>query len=227
MEDNEWSFCSLWTAKRKAGCAKALVNERLAGDYFFNRASVEGCPAGEEKKIGRVFWEKGMDCYLYFRVAPQSLRVVDTMHVLQSAGAGKGGNVVQVERSGIQTWVDIFCESFGVPDWKAEVKRIVTRHFAKLTLLTGYVDDMPAGCAALYKENGLTGLYCLGTLPRFRGKGVAKNILLHAQHMAKADSAPLFLQTLESYGLLDYYKKMGFKIAYQKTICQLSSEKMD
>jgi hypothetical protein len=70
MEENEWTFCSLWTKKRRIGCARALVNKKLAGDYFFNRAAVEGCSISIEK-VARIFWQAGMDCHLYFRSHPQ------------------------------------------------------------------------------------------------------------------------------------------------------------
>ena len=43
MEDNEWSFCSMWADYARIGCAEALVNNKLEDDYFFNRSKVSGC----------------------------------------------------------------------------------------------------------------------------------------------------------------------------------------
>ena len=38
MEYNESDFCSLWTQHiRIRNCANLFINEKLAGDYFFNR----------------------------------------------------------------------------------------------------------------------------------------------------------------------------------------------
>lgn len=215
MEANEWSFCEMWTKKFDLGSAKALINERLAGDFFFNRASVKSYPAGAEK-AGRIFWERGMNCHLYFHSAPQDLQVTDTMHVFRSTRSVGRGSGFRVEQKDLQTWVDVFCEAFEAPEWRSEVGRIVAKNFAKLELILSYKDGEPAGCAALYEMGGFTGLYCLGTIRKFRGTGVAQGILSHAQ-----TRAGLFLQTLESEGFIDLYAKSGFEIAYSKKICHL------
>jgi hypothetical protein len=221
MEENEWSFCSLWTKKRRAGCAKALVNEKLAGDYFFNRATVEGCDIPIEK-VARIFWQAGMDCHLYFRSSPpMGLYKADTMYVLRSfEDAAPAGKVASCKQADIPTWIDVFVKSFSVPGWKDEVSRIVTKNFDRLELLLAYHKGKPAGCAALYTKNKVTGLYCLGTLPMFRSKGIATSILQGAKALAKSDS--LFLQTLASEGLLDLYKGAGFRVVYEKSICAVS-----
>ena len=214
MEANEWSFCEMWTEKFDLGSARALVNEKLEGDYFFNRASVENYPADAEK-VGRIFWERGMDCHLYFHSPPKDLQVIDTMHVLRSTKTAKGG-VSKIDRHELPTWIDVFCNAFEVPEWKGEVERIIGRNFEKLELLLSYKDGEPAGCAILYEMKGFTGLYCLGTIRKFRGMGIAQGILAHAQ--AKTG---LFLQTLGSEGFLDLYIKSGFELAYSKKICLL------
>jgi GNAT superfamily N-acetyltransferase len=240
MEDNEWSFCALWTEKFETGCARALVNKRLAGDYFFNRATVEGCKsaaAKEAEKIAKEFWDRRTDCYLYFRSErpPQTatMKKIDTMRVYKSYSVaqeqqnrvGSGGRTIQVaqvtdQSKGRQIWTDVFCGSFGVPEWRDEVKRITNEHFHKLVLLLAYKDGRPAGCAALYEKEkgGMVGLYCLGTLAGFRGAGIAKAILRHARSRATSSGSILFLQTLESEGLSRLYEKSGFKIAYKKDI---------
>lgn len=240
MEDNEWSFCSLWTRKFRVGCARALVNEKLAGDYFFNRATVECCrPAPHDAiEIAKIFWERGMDCYLYFLSNPESkelaarMKKIDRMRVFKSAAAGNGVmheqsrtavKVLQLQNKGeLHVWVDVFCRSFGVPDWKEEVERMANVHFEELALLLAYRDGRPAGCAALYKKGGVTGLYCLGTIASYRRAGIAKDILRHAQSAARRSGSTLFLQTLESEGLAGLYEKSGFKGAYAKQIFALS-----
>jgi GNAT superfamily N-acetyltransferase len=220
MEDNEWSFCSLWAKKIELlPCGRALANEKLQGDYFFNRAAVEGCAAGAELQVARKFWARGMDCYLYFRF-PSNLPHLDTMHVLVSRRAKKSrGNVVQIGRQDLVKWVDVFCRSFGVPQWRSEVERIMEANFEKLELLLSYRGDVPAACAALYRKSGLAGLYCLGTLSRYRREGLAGSILAFAQRTTKSDGTPLFLQTLESEGLVHLYKKSGFVLSHKKQVC--------
>jgi hypothetical protein len=217
MEVNVLSFCSLLAKKIRLCCGRALINEKLQGDYFFNRASIEDCSSGAEMQVAKKFWEKGMDCCLYFQT-PSRLPTLDTMHVLVSRSVKKNqGDVVQIGRRDLPTWIDVFCRSFGVPGWKGEVERIMNSNFEKLQLLLSYKDGTPAGCAALYKKSGLTGMYCLGTLSNHRGEGLARNILAFAQE--KTDL--LFLQTLESERLVGLYKKSGFVQSHIKQICVL------
>jgi GNAT superfamily N-acetyltransferase len=221
MEANEWSFCSLWTEKVDTRCGKALLNEKLGDDYFFNRAAVEGCPKGAEMQVAKAFWDRGMDCYLYFR-SPSTLPAIDTMHVLKSARiTGAKHEVVQVDLDGLPVWIDVFTGSFGVPGWRGEVERIMAVNFKNLALLLSYVEGTPAGCAALYRTGGLTGLYCLGTLSRFRGRGIAKSMFGFAQKMSEGDGTRLFLQTLGSEGLFELYAKSGFVLSHTKQICVL------
>lgn len=226
MEKNEWTFCSLWSKKIEIKCATALVNPRLAGDYFFNRATVENCEVPYEQ-VARLFWDAGIDCHLYFfrSQPPQNLRVADTMYVLRSTKkkAEPDGNikVAVLKPSDVTTWIDVFCRSFSVPEWKDEVARIITTANAerRLDLLLAYKDSAPAGCAALFTNSDVAGLYCLGTIPAQRGKGVARSILNFAKALAERRGLPLFLQTLGSENLLGLYKSAGFEIAHTKAIC--------
>src|SRR5690242_12276999 len=123
MEDNEWSFCAMWTDYVRLGCAEALVNNKLEGDYFFNRSNVSGChdPFATAKQIAaEIFWCKGLDCYLYDRQGLfEKARIpqVDTIHVLISRGVGKiSGKIVTVDRSTLPIWVDVFCKAFSLPN---------------------------------------------------------------------------------------------------------------
>lgn len=219
MEDNEWSFCSMWAERFRPGCGRALANGRLEGDYFFNRADVSGCPdpVTSARQIAKMFWLKGMDCYLYDRdgaLAGKGLAQIDTMHVLTAGSGGAEGmtKVVRIDRSLLPAWIDVFCRSFAVPHWKAEVERVMSANLQRLELLLSYGGGSPAGCAALYSKNGVTGLYCLGTVSQLRGRGLARDMLKSAM------SKGLFLQTLGSERLLSFYEKAGFEVAYTKNI---------
>lgn len=221
MEENEWSFCSMWTERLRAGCATGLANSRLEGDYFFNRATVDACPdLAAIKKISEAFWQRGLDCFLYDRddrLVDRGLAQMDTMYVLRAASKGNAGRtkIVRVEKQILPVWVDVFCKSFAVPEWKPEVRRIMQANFEKVELLLAYRSGLPAGCAALYRRSGMTGLYCLGTISQLRGRGVANDILKSAM------SESLFLQTLASEKLLPFYRKAGFTLACTKKIYAL------
>lgn len=224
MEDNEWSFCRLWTDRlRVDDCADVLVNARLAGDYFFNRARTEGCPDKTEGSVAAEFWNRQMDCYLYFR-SESKHQVVDKMYTLwlknhKAIQDSLDGHVIDKAR--IPVWVQTFCRAFDVA-WEDEVSRIMNASFDRLDLLVCYVNGRPAGCAALFGKNNVTSLYCLGTIPEFRGRGVAKSLIRESASIAsKHGSDFLFVQSLESEGSLAFYQKAGFQVVYQKTICLL------
>jgi hypothetical protein len=227
MEDNEWSFCSMWAERARAGCADALVNSKLEGDYFFNRSRVSGCPdpVRAAGRVAKIFWQKGTDCYLYDReglLEKEGFAQIDTMYVLIRSGpatmAGDGKTIV-VDKKLLPIWIDVFCRAFSVLEWKPEVERIMNASAGKMTLLLSYKENTPAGCAALYAKNGITGLYCLGTILQLRGRGLARSMLKSAVQM----SENIFLQTLGSEGLLLFYQKAGFKVAYTKKIYRLGA----
>src|SRR5919202_1161708 len=230
MEGNEWSFCSMWTEDARLGCARALINNRLDGDYFFNRSTVSGCddPYAAAKHVAaKIYWKRGFNCYLYDReglLENQGFPQIDTMYVLRSATVGTTSDrtVITADKSILSVWVEVFCRAFSVPEWMAEVERIMRANLSNLTLLLSFKGNMPAGCAALYFRNGMTGLYCLGTIPQFRGTGLATSILKNAARI----SENLFLQTLSSENLLSFYQKAGFKAAYAKKIYILAKPNM-
>ena len=128
MEDNEWSFCSMWTKQIRSGCIHALINGRLVGDYFFNRVDVSSCPdpVAAANKISVMFLQEDVDCYLHDKVGKlvgKGLAEIDTMHVLAAGSDGSEGNIdaIQIDYSLLPVWVDVFCRSFAVPQWKTEV----------------------------------------------------------------------------------------------------------
>ena len=49
-----------------------------------------------------------------------------------------------------------------------------------IKLFVGYYNDEPAACGLVfYDQFGNAGLHMIGTLPQFRGKGLAYNITVH------------------------------------------------
>ncbi len=226
MEENEWAFCSLWSKRIRIDCATALLNPTLKDDYFFNRATIENCDI-PYSQVASVFWKEGMDCHLYFKVQPpRELRTVDTMYILKSvkkeAGLNRSVKVRLAKPSDATTWVDLFCKSFSVLEWKGEVSHIIAANSNKMDLLLAYKGNTPAGCAAIFNKSDLMGLYCLGTVPMQRSKGVAASILNYAKTFAADHNLPLFLQTFGSEKLLDLYRARGFEVVYTKSICELS-----
>src|SRR5690349_643596 len=136
MEDNEWSFCSMWADYIRIDCAEVLINVNLDGDYFFNRSrlvSFKGYCNDDIaiKQAAEIFWSRGLDCYIYGMDGALSeskdLSHIDTMYVLQrsediaeTTTTNITTFVAPTAESLLTSWIDIFCSAFSVPDWKAE-----------------------------------------------------------------------------------------------------------
>jgi GNAT superfamily N-acetyltransferase len=244
MENNEAGFCSLWTDHfRINDCADLFVNNKFNGDYFFNRLNPFVCSDTTvviEKAIG-VCLREGTDCYVHvhdqntkdqYSLLEAGFRWIDTMQILRATSNQVDYDidkirVVRVSLRSIPDWVETFCESFGVLAWEPEVKKIIDLHFRKLILLLSYIhvgksSAKQGGCAALFANHGVLGLYCLGTITHFRGLGLAKKMIsisLQIAQQLRIDS--LFLQTFTSEGLLPFYEKLGFRLLYKKRVYAL------
>ncbi len=243
MESNEFYFCSLWTEHLKIrNCVDILVNEKLTQDYFFNRLTNMTCSdnASAIDECVRIFLNKGTNCYIYVTDDNKKLKsillekgfsLVDTMSVLRSTTINaigydnKATDVIKIDRDSIPIWVDVFCHAFDVLDWKYEVERIIKSHFKELTLLLSSLNSTPAGCAALLNRSSLIGLYCLGTLPAFRGQGIATNIIKVALGIAQRKQLNfIFLQAFANEGFISFYNKLGFQTLYKKKIYAFHKE---
>jgi ribosomal protein S18 acetylase RimI-like enzyme len=245
MEKNETGFCSFWTDHiRIHDCADLFVNDKLNGDYFFNRLNPFTYPFDTMEVIEeavRVCMREGTDCYVHIHdktnyessLLHAGFKLIDTMQILKaksykSEHENAKINVVRVDLTSIPNWVDTFCRSFDVLEWKPEVKKIIDLHFNKLILLLAliHVRTQPqvGGCAALYASHGVMGLYCLGTISDYRGLGLAKKMVGFSLEIAQQQGIsppPLFLHTFTNDGLFPFYKKLGFRIVYKKKVYAL------
>jgi Acetyltransferase (GNAT) family len=248
MECNESSFCSLWTQHiRIKNCADLFINEKLGGDYFFNRLNNISCSDIKsviEESI-RIFSKRALNCYVCISDYDKHLEnillkngfsLIDTMHVLKFDLNNIENNENKIQASKIDlhslpVWIDVFCKSFDANDWKSEVEKVVNLHFKELTLLMSYTKDnhskIPSGCVALFNRYNLMGLYCLGTLSAFRCQGIAKKMVKICLKVARQEkSGFLFLQTFSKEGLIQFYKRMGFQIEYNKKIYVLYNNRI-
>jgi N-acetylglutamate synthase-like GNAT family acetyltransferase len=243
MEENEASFCSLWTEHTKImNCADLFINKRLYEDYFFNRLNNVRCHDLESviDESRRIFYENGMNCYVYIddsdtkfekTLLKRGFILLDTMEVLKSAldNIEYDNHKIQVSKievDSLSIWIDVFCRSFEIPNWKTEVERIIRMHFKELTLMLSYIEIdnsiTPAGCSVLFNRHNIIGMYCLGTLASFRNQGLAKKMVkVSLQTVRKNNFGFLFLQTFVKEGFTRLYQKIGFEVIYKKKIYTL------
>jgi GNAT superfamily N-acetyltransferase len=192
------------------------------------------------KESLKIFLENGLNCYVYVqnnnlkleqKLLNMGFTVLDTMLVLKNdfkktnydQDDYNGIHISTIDICSLPVWIDVFCRSFDVSNWKSEIERIMRTHFEELTLLVSYIDNnhsrIPVGCTALFNKYNLMGLYCLGTISRFRGKGLAMKMIRVCLDIAQRENCGfLFLQTFAKEGFISLYKKMDFQIIYQKKI---------
>ena len=239
MESNEFYFCSLWTEHLKIrNCADILLNEKLTQDYFFNRVTNMTCrdTGSAIDECVRIFLNKGTNCYVYVTddnrkleriLLEKGFTLIDSMTVLKSTTKNieyynNGVDVIKIDKESIPIWVDVFCHAFDVLDWKYEVERIIKSHFKELVLLVSFLNNKsndPVGCAALFHSSSLIGLYCLGTVPAFRGEGIATKMIKVALGLAQQRELNcIFLQSFKNEGFLSFYNKIGFQTIYKKKV---------
>lgn len=127
-----------------------------------------------------------------------------------------------------ETWNGVFMSSYSIPPhWKDELtrreERILLSNSAKFVLARDLAyNSFPCGCLLTFSsgptENYL-GVYCVGTVPEERGKGVAREMLDFAERNAlKEGKKALTLQTLTSDGVAPMYKKIGYKTEFERDI---------
>ena len=114
-------------------------------------------------------------------------------------------------------------------DDKAYIEMYLEHRFEKENMLVIYEDSRPVSMASLLpvqvtingnKENARY-VYAVGTLPAYRKKGYASQILRHA--VEKYDE-PLILQPADR-DLQEYYEKQGFVDAFGESPCWIYADR--
>ena len=241
----------MWTEPIKINdCTSLFVNEKLGDDYFFNRIiNTPCCYNGDAddddstvisalQDSVSIFSERKLKCFVYIDESDALMEAIllknkfallDTMQGFRSSNINKIRlenqkiHVDKISMDLLPVWMDVFCKSFNVLDWKSELHRILETHFNELTLLIGYIksnsSQIPAGCGLLFNKHRVNGLYCLGTVESFRRQGLAGKIVEAALDIAKRqNNSFLVCQAFTNEGFAEVYKKLGFQLVYKKKI---------
>ena len=243
LDDNESSFCYLWSrAHQKIDCVELFSNDKLGDDYFFNRLNIR-YPCNNVVEILNSIKSKrtnNINTYYIHLICDTknsinlSLPKFGTMKILgfdvnnnnYVLNSTKKIEIEQVYKHNLESWIDIFCMSFDSLGIKDEVTNIISKHYRKLTLLIAHFNldqgTYPVGCCLLFEKNNNIGLYCLGTVRDFRNKGVARQLIGNAIKIAKdKDYNTLVMQALTEEKYDEFYKKLGFRTIYEKMLYSL------
>lgn len=181
-------------------------------------------------------------------IPPPSLQAINTTKNLE-----KKISVTKINEDLklLNIWTRIFCESFNIKDMEPFIE-IVYKNKQRFVFLMAMLKDkdkeknkkskentennnnsynpdnnddnnIPAGVCLLFEKYRCLGLYCLGTLPNFRNRGIAQTILktsLQIAHTMGYDK--IFLQTFQNDNYIDFYKKRKFKVIDKRKIFQIN-----
>src|SRR5690242_13754393 len=228
IESNDLGFTAVWSNATQLECGTLFMNTNLPDDLFFDKLTNITCLS--EKMIDEtidLFHKNNMRSFVYALNNPdleklllqKNFKFYDTQYVLKKRTTSDMDTsyIHHIEKKDTVLWAEVFCKSYDCYDWINEVDNIVR---GSLTEVEYLVDaEHNASCVALYEKNSILGLYCLGTLPEKRKKGLAKLLINHALNKVKIKNLDfLMLETYQRDNLLGFYSKLGFEKLYEKKI---------
>ncbi len=152
--------------------------------------------------------------------------VADRFLVLRLAGAipnrvsGVACRVIGTER--LEEWCETYLRAFYgelslLKSVVGSLKKALGEGRTRLILAS--VRRKPAGTLAIYRRRDLSGVYCVGTVPEFRERGVATAMLRRAKEITDSEGTrKLTLQTFLSDSVERFYSKRGFELVYSKDV---------
>jgi len=235
FELNEAHWWSNWAHATWLGSSAYLLASEDFREPFFNRACILDCrrvDAATAWAEGKLMSENARSTITVFdsctkgvrRLRASGYKSVDTMTVLLSNDSVKSASQAQVtinEQPAAEKWTPAYLQAFyGDQELLPLVSPVVARllKLEAVTLLEARVGDETAGVLAIFRTAGLAGVYCVGTVPGHRRKGVAAALLSRARTVAGAEGRHLFLQSLDSDGTSRYYLERGFRLLYSKKL---------
>ena len=228
IESNDLGFTAIWSNTTQLECGTLFMNTNLPDDLFFDKLANITCLS--EKMIDEtidIFHQNKMRPFVYTLNNPvleefllkKNFKFYDTQHVLKKRAISdnKTSYVHHMEKKDSLLWAEVFCKSYDCYEWIKEVNDIVRMSLSQVEYLVDA--EYNASCVALYEKNSILGLYCLGTLPEKRKKGLAKLLINHALNKVKTKNLDfLMLETYQRDDLLGFYSKLGFEKLYEKKI---------
>ena len=232
LEHNELQWWANWAKLEWVGKDAYLLSSKELPEIFYNRGGLLSCGSvaslkSLEKRFGTL---RGRPALMVFDSCSRATRALadsgyrreDIVMVMAALdGVANEGTVEIGKAKSATTWAEAYLKSFyGELGLLSTVMRIVKplMRVDSATLLEGRVNDRVAGTLAMYRSNGLLGVYCVGTVPEFRRRGVAGTLLAHARGIASSEGRTVVLQTLESDRVVPFYLRHGFKVLYRKIL---------
>ncbi|MDE1762651.1 MAG: GNAT family N-acetyltransferase [Thaumarchaeota archaeon] len=225
-ESVDLAFTGLWSGSLNLGCGTLFFNRDLPNDLFFNKLAGLTCLDDKILEDSRHLFKKHDTIpYIYTLNQPEldrkllerHFKLYDVQHVLTRIPTSTAkSSARKISERESMAWSKTFCSAYDCNEWVLAVDKIV-RH--SCNLIDYYVDESYSSCVALYESNSVLGLYCLGTVPEMRKKGLAALLIeLALNEVKKRNLEFLMLETYQKDRLLDFYFNLGFKEIYRKNV---------
>src|SRR2546427_8521125 len=230
---SHWARLS-WLSKSCYRLGSREFREPLFNHAGFLRAKKDadglGAPA-ESKFLGGggdpAFFLQRLPEYAHTRklLLDRGYTVTDRFLVLRLTGAipkrvsGVTCRLIGTEK--LEEWCETYLRAFYgelslLKSVVASVKKALGEGRTRLVLAS--VRRKPAGTLAIYRRRGLSGVYCVGTIPEFRERGGATALLRRAKEVSGSEGTTPTPQTVRSDSLEKFYYKRGFDLAYSKEV---------
>jgi len=220
------AFTSFWSNSVKLECGTLFFNQSLPNDIFFCKLTQLTCLDDKTLDDSLHLFEKYHTVpYIYTlnnpefeeKLVKQNFKLYDTQHVLTKTQHSVNSSQARRISSGeSMEWSETFCRAYDCHEWLERVDEIVKKSSNSIEY---YIDETASSCVALYESSSMLGLYCLGTIPEMRKKGLAVSLVEFALELTKKRNLEfLMLETYQRDNLLDFYSKLGFKEIYRKNV---------
>jgi GNAT superfamily N-acetyltransferase len=157
-------------------------------------------------------------------------RVVEQMNILskqveEPVAPLANPQIVLEETTDVYAWNEVFKRSYQIPDtWNEEliIREDVIVKEEKAILVLSRIRQRPVGCLLLKREpTEVLGVYCVGTIPEMRSRGIARSMLRFSEVLAADNGCKILtLQTISSDNITPLYLKMGYKQQYRRNILE-------
>ena len=188
-----------WTGP---GTAPADLGARLLAHGLLDMAEQKGALAPGIKQT-----ERGDPC-----MAADLHKINET--VLSTVPTGFVVEEVATETA-LQDFKHVFAASYEIPAWAGQAWVDATQAIGvgktPWKMYVGYLDGLPVATNVLFNGAGVAGVYCVGTIPPARGKGIGAAITLKPLLVARGmgyHHAVLFSSEMG----VSVYQRIGFRV---------------
>jgi hypothetical protein len=239
FELNEVSWWSNWTDTVWLSKDAYLLFSRDFKEYFFNRGGflrVTTRAAGIVDTMEVEFEAHGLTPHVFVQsdslttrllqnFAEKGYRIADQMSVMEVESPSFKVNPKLTLEMGVdgklEQWAEVYLKAFyGDTKLSKAVLAVLARvsKNKEASLLLASLGDRPVGALAILRSPGVSGVYCVGTIPDMRGAHVASTMLDFSNRLAINEGRKLILQTILSDSVEPFYLKLGFRRAYLKEL---------